>query len=106
MRSFSLSFPIKHNKNNILYKKVLFCPQLSRGLALFYVLVMMARGGRDMKTFLAPLAFFVLLAVCLTGCLREDSFDSVKVDGDMSTVFRAGSGPSHMYSRTRTGISF
>jgi len=34
-----------------------------------------------MKTFLAPLALLMLLTVCLTGCLREDSFDSVKVDG-------------------------
>lgn len=59
-----------------------------------------------MKTFLAPFALLMLLAVSLTGCLREDSFDSVKVDGEMSTVFRTGSAPSHMYSRTRTGISF
>lgn len=67
---------------------------------------MMAQGGRDMKTFLAPLALLMLLAACLTGCLQEDSLDSVKVDGEMSTVFRTGSGPSHMYGRTRTGISF
>ena len=67
---------------------------------------MMTRGGRDMKTFLVPLALMTLLAVCLAGCLQEDSFDSVKVDGEMSTVFRTGSGPSHMYGRTRTGISF
>lgn len=48
----------------------------------------------------------MLLLVCLTGCLREDSFDSVKVDGEMDTVLRTGSGPSHAYSRTRAGISF
>ena len=59
-----------------------------------------------MKTFLAPFVLMVLLAVCLTGCLQEDSLDSIKVDGEMSTVFRTGSGPSHMYGRTRTGISF
>lgn len=67
---------------------------------------MMSQGGREMKTFLAPFVLLTLLAVCLTGCLREDSFDSVKVDGEMSTVFRTGSAPSHMYGRTRTGISF
>ncbi len=59
-----------------------------------------------MKTFLAPFVLMVLLAVCLTGCLQEDSLDSIRVDGEMSTVFRTGSGPSHMYGRTRTGISF
>ena len=59
-----------------------------------------------MKTFLVPLTLMMLLAVCLTGCLREDGVDSIKVDGEMSTVFRTGSGPSHMYGRTRTGISF
>ena len=47
-----------------------------------------------------------LCAGCLSGCLQEDSFDSVKIDGEMSTVFRTGSGPSYMHSRTRTGISF
>ncbi len=73
---------------------------------MFYVLVMMTRGGHDMKTFFVPLTLAVLLTVCLTGCLREDSFDSVKVDGEMSTVFRTGSGLSHAYGRTRTGISF
>ena len=59
-----------------------------------------------MKTFLAPFVLMLLLAVCLTGCLQEDSLDSIRVDGEMSTVFRTGSGPSHMYGRTRTGISF
>ena len=59
-----------------------------------------------MKTFLAPFVLMVLLAVCLTGGLQEDSLDSIRVDGEMSTVFRTGSGPSHMYGRTRTGISF
>ena len=59
-----------------------------------------------MKMFLAPFVLMVLLAVCLTGCLQEDSLDSIRVDGEMSTVFRTGSGPSHMYGRTRTGISF
>ena len=59
-----------------------------------------------MKTFLAPFVLMVLLAVCLTGCLQEDSLDSIRVDGEMSTGFRTGSGPSHLYGRTRTGISF
>ena len=59
-----------------------------------------------MKTFLAPFVLMVLLAVCLTGCLQEDSLDSIRVDGEMSTVFRTGSGPSHLRSRTSTGISF
>ena len=59
-----------------------------------------------MKMFLMPLALLMLMIVCLTGCMQEDSFDSVKVDGDITTVFRTGSGPSHMSSRTRTGISF
>ena len=59
-----------------------------------------------MRKFLFPLVFAALCAGCLSGCLREDSFDSVKVDGEMSTVFRTGSGPSHTYSGTRTGISF
>lgn len=59
-----------------------------------------------MKTFLVPFALMVLLAVSLTGCLQEDSLDSIKVDGEMSTVFRTGSGPSYMHSRTLTGISF
>lgn len=83
-----------------------FCPDPQEGLALFYVLVMMARGGRHMKKFPVPFVLLMLLLVCLTGCLREDSFDSVKVDGEMDTVLRTGSGPSHAYSRTRAGISF
>lgn len=59
-----------------------------------------------MRKFFFPLVVAALCAGCLSGCLREDSFDSVKVDGEMSTVFRTGSGPSYMHSRTRTGISF
>ena len=84
----------------------LFCSQPGKGLALFYVLVMMPSGGRPMKTFLAPIALLMLLALGLTGCAQEDALDSIRVDGEMVTVFRTGSGPSLMHSRTRTGISF
>ena len=59
-----------------------------------------------MKTFLAPLALLMLLALGLTCCVQEDTLDSIRVDGEMATVFRTGSGPSLMQSRTRTGISF
>ena len=74
-----------------------------------------------MKTFLVPLALLMLAMLFLTGCMQEDTFDSVKVDGDITTVFRTGSSehrgdiatvfrtgssPSHMSSRTRTGLSF
>ena len=59
-----------------------------------------------MKTLLAPIALLMLLALGLTGCAQEDALDSIRVDGEMVTVFRTGSGPSLMHSRTRTGISF
>ena len=90
----------------MLFDADFFLSAKEEGLALFYVLVMMTAGGRDMKTFLAPFALMTLLAVCLTGCLQQDTIDSIKVDGDMTTIFRTGSGPSHMQSRARTGISF
>ena len=106
MRSFSLSFCLEYSKISELERYPVFFFPEKEGLALFYVLVMMTRGGRDMKTFLCPLILLALCAGCLSGCLQEDSFDSVRVDGEMSTVFRTGSGPSLMHSRTRTGISF
>ena len=107
MRSFSLSIFHSNNKINKLYENVIFLRQKVGGLALFYVLVMMTAGGRIMKTFLALFALvLLLLPVCLTGCLRDDGLDNVKVDGEMSTVFRTGSDASYAGSRTRTGISF
>ena len=83
-----------------------FCTSGGEGLAQFYVLVMMPSGGRDMKTFFLPFIAAGLLVVCLSGCSQEGSFDNIRVDGDIVTVFETGSGPSHMYGRTRTGISF
>ena len=106
MRAFSLILQNNTNKIRVLKIRLLFCSADGEGLALFYVLVMMTAGGCDMKTFLVPLALLMLTTLFLTGCMQEDTFDSVKVDGDITTVFRTGSSPSHMSSRTRTGISF
>jgi len=57
-----------------------------------------------MRRFFFPLMLAVFLACVLTACM-QDSMDSVKVDGDVTTVFSTGS-TSGIRSRTLTGISF
>lgn len=73
---------------------------------MFYVLVMMSAGGRDMRIFLFPFAIMLLSVCCLAGCLSEDRLDDVKVDGSMTTVLGTGSGYSGGGGQMRTGISF
>lgn len=59
-----------------------------------------------MRRYLFPFALMLLFACCLVGCLGEDSFSDVKVDGSMTTVLGTGSASSGGGSQMRTGMSF
>ena len=74
----------------MLFDADVFLSAKEEGLALFYVLVMMSAGGRDMRIFLFPLAVTLLFACCLTGCLSEDRLDDVKIDGSMAVAWSGG----------------
>ncbi|WP_298067530.1 hypothetical protein [uncultured Mailhella sp.] len=60
-----------------------------------------------MKKLFFSFVIFAVLAATLPACSQDgDSLDRVRVSGDMTTVFRTGSGGQMQGNRTRTGIDF
>ncbi len=78
-----------------------------RKLALFFGFGMMSRRGNAMRKVFFAFVLFVLLFATLPACSKNsDSLDNVRVSGDVTTVFGAGSGGHVQRTRTRTGLEF
>lgn len=60
-----------------------------------------------MKTLFFTFVVLTILSATLTACSQDsEALDSLRVSGDMTTVFRAGSNGHFQQNRVRTGIEF
>lgn len=68
---------------------------------------MMDCGGNAMRKLFFSFVIFALLSALLPACSQNDeALDNVRISGDVTTVFGAGSGGHVQRTRTRTGIDF